>query len=492
MKLWVVGSVDDAEPVWEENEPKKSELSKLFIGTAANESTKWMTGTADHTYVLERKEGPFLEFVRKKSLSKPSIVRIEFRGSCNGLMCLSQDEDDVVNLLVVLHPHVDIRTSGIIDTAYAFHLILRDQNFIDYYNCYDRNYPWIFSYAIVNQDRERVGFIYGVRSTDQRRVTIGPFKGGEDWVLIDTCDSLMLFYDTADPFSVVLLVVNPINKRVDTVILPPDVPLDYYHEECDIHITTDGDGYKIVYLKLVKGIPQYCKYHSWARQPLIVRDEMAAELDQSRNIVLSRGSGTVLYTVFYEEGDNAPVYKVTSFYEVPKPQGYDDQDVEDMPFSSWFYCGGLAFYIECFENKVNGNTLSDIISMGLYKRNENGSAYTLLKEVPRDMYMPMPTNLASITVKEVEGELNVALQTNRIGVDVDAKTYIYLYHVKNDDWLKTIVFAPADPFSVVLLVVNPINKRVDTVILPHDVLIDYYHEECDIQITTDGDEYNIV
>ncbi|GJX52909.1 hypothetical protein Tco_0281278 [Tanacetum coccineum] len=43
MKLWVVGSVDDAQPVWEENEPKKSELSKLFIGTAANESTKWMS-----------------------------------------------------------------------------------------------------------------------------------------------------------------------------------------------------------------------------------------------------------------------------------------------------------------------------------------------------------------------------------------------------------------------------------------------------------------
>ncbi|GJX52904.1 hypothetical protein Tco_0281273 [Tanacetum coccineum] len=153
-------------------------------------------------------------------------------------------------------------------------------------NLSHRNYPCIFSYSVVNQEQERVGFIHGVRSTDQRRVTIGPFKGGEDWVLIDLCDSLMLFYDTANPFYVVFLVCNPINKRVDTIILPHDVPLDYYHEECDIQITTDGDEYKIVFLKLVKGVPQYCEYHSsrpgdWARQLLIVPDEMDAELDQS-------------------------------------------------------------------------------------------------------------------------------------------------------------------------------------------------------------------
>ncbi|GJT24349.1 F-box domain containing protein [Tanacetum coccineum] len=37
------------------------------------------TGTTDHTYVLEPKEGPFLEFLRKKPLSKASHVRIEVR-----------------------------------------------------------------------------------------------------------------------------------------------------------------------------------------------------------------------------------------------------------------------------------------------------------------------------------------------------------------------------------------------------------------------------
>ncbi|GJV16284.1 F-box domain containing protein [Tanacetum coccineum] len=62
------------------------------------------TGTAYHTYVLQPKEGPFLEFFSKKSLSKSSKVEIEFGGSCNGLMCLSQDEDDIVTSLVVVHP----------------------------------------------------------------------------------------------------------------------------------------------------------------------------------------------------------------------------------------------------------------------------------------------------------------------------------------------------------------------------------------------------
>ncbi|GKD81238.1 F-box domain containing protein [Tanacetum coccineum] len=55
-------------------------------------------------YVLEPKEGPFLEYLHKKPLSKYSIVRIVVRGSCNGLMCLSQDEDNVITSLVVVHP----------------------------------------------------------------------------------------------------------------------------------------------------------------------------------------------------------------------------------------------------------------------------------------------------------------------------------------------------------------------------------------------------
>nr|GEW35855.1 hypothetical protein [Tanacetum cinerariifolium] len=53
---------------------------------------------------LVPKEGPFLEFLQRKPLSRSSIVRIKVRGSCNGLMCLSQDEDDIVTSLVVVHP----------------------------------------------------------------------------------------------------------------------------------------------------------------------------------------------------------------------------------------------------------------------------------------------------------------------------------------------------------------------------------------------------
>ncbi|GJW12079.1 F-box domain containing protein, partial [Tanacetum coccineum] len=70
------------------------------------ESKQTGTGTTDCTCKpkLEPKEDPFLEFLRKKPLSKSSDVQIEFRGSCNGLMCLSQDEDKAVTSLVVVHP----------------------------------------------------------------------------------------------------------------------------------------------------------------------------------------------------------------------------------------------------------------------------------------------------------------------------------------------------------------------------------------------------
>ncbi|GJV01092.1 F-box domain containing protein [Tanacetum coccineum] len=67
------------------------------------ESKQTETGTP-LTYVLEPKEYPFLEFLRKKPLKKSLEVRIHVRGSCNGLMCLSQDEGNAVTLLVVVHP----------------------------------------------------------------------------------------------------------------------------------------------------------------------------------------------------------------------------------------------------------------------------------------------------------------------------------------------------------------------------------------------------
>nr|GFA32485.1 hypothetical protein [Tanacetum cinerariifolium] len=67
------------------------------------ESKQTETGTP-LTYVLEQKEYPFLEFLRQKPLKKSSDVRIKVRGSCNGLMCLSQDERNAVTSLVVVHP----------------------------------------------------------------------------------------------------------------------------------------------------------------------------------------------------------------------------------------------------------------------------------------------------------------------------------------------------------------------------------------------------
>ncbi|PWA48263.1 F-box domain-containing protein [Artemisia annua] len=61
------------------------------------------TGTT-HDYVLKPKEGPFLEFLRKKPLFEYSYAQIEVLGSCNGHICLSQDEYNIVTLLVVVHP----------------------------------------------------------------------------------------------------------------------------------------------------------------------------------------------------------------------------------------------------------------------------------------------------------------------------------------------------------------------------------------------------
>ncbi|GJT57861.1 F-box domain containing protein [Tanacetum coccineum] len=54
--------------------------------------------------VFEPKKGPFLEFLRKRPPCGSSIRRIEAQGSCNGLICLSQDDGYVITSLAVLHP----------------------------------------------------------------------------------------------------------------------------------------------------------------------------------------------------------------------------------------------------------------------------------------------------------------------------------------------------------------------------------------------------
>ncbi|GKB38314.1 F-box domain containing protein [Tanacetum coccineum] len=63
-----------------------------------------LTG-ASHNYVLKAKEvPPFLEFLHKTPLSKSSVVDIRVQGSCNGQICLLQDDGQVVTSLAVVHP----------------------------------------------------------------------------------------------------------------------------------------------------------------------------------------------------------------------------------------------------------------------------------------------------------------------------------------------------------------------------------------------------
>ncbi|GJW79541.1 F-box domain containing protein [Tanacetum coccineum] len=62
------------------------------------------TAGASDNYVLEAKEGPFLEYLRKTPLCESSRVKIRVQGCCNGLIYLSQDDGEVVTSLVVVHP----------------------------------------------------------------------------------------------------------------------------------------------------------------------------------------------------------------------------------------------------------------------------------------------------------------------------------------------------------------------------------------------------
>ncbi|GKA34203.1 F-box domain containing protein [Tanacetum coccineum] len=55
-------------------------------------------------YVLEPKEEPFLEHLCKEPLSRSSIFNIKVRGSCNGVMCILQDDSYVITSLAVVHP----------------------------------------------------------------------------------------------------------------------------------------------------------------------------------------------------------------------------------------------------------------------------------------------------------------------------------------------------------------------------------------------------
>ncbi|GKB24785.1 F-box domain containing protein [Tanacetum coccineum] len=77
-------------------------IKKITLSLCFHVSESKQAGTTH--LVFEPTKGPFLEFLHKKPLSRSSIVRIEARGSCNGLICLSQDEGHVITSLFVIHP----------------------------------------------------------------------------------------------------------------------------------------------------------------------------------------------------------------------------------------------------------------------------------------------------------------------------------------------------------------------------------------------------
>ncbi|GJZ80365.1 F-box domain containing protein [Tanacetum coccineum] len=55
-------------------------------------------------HVFEPKKVPDFMFVGKKPLNEDSITRVRFRGSCNGVICISEDDCEVVTTLAVIHP----------------------------------------------------------------------------------------------------------------------------------------------------------------------------------------------------------------------------------------------------------------------------------------------------------------------------------------------------------------------------------------------------
>ncbi|GJT50668.1 F-box domain containing protein [Tanacetum coccineum] len=77
-------------------------INKITLSLCFHVSESKQAGTTD--LVFKPTMGPFLEFIRKKPLSRSSIVRIEARGSCDGLICLSQDDGHVITSLAVIHP----------------------------------------------------------------------------------------------------------------------------------------------------------------------------------------------------------------------------------------------------------------------------------------------------------------------------------------------------------------------------------------------------
>ncbi|PWA51067.1 beta-amyrin synthase [Artemisia annua] len=55
-------------------------------------------------HVFEPNNVPDFQFVCKKPLNKDSLTRVRFRGSCNGVICISEDDGKVVTTLAVIHP----------------------------------------------------------------------------------------------------------------------------------------------------------------------------------------------------------------------------------------------------------------------------------------------------------------------------------------------------------------------------------------------------
>nr|GEY68335.1 hypothetical protein [Tanacetum cinerariifolium] len=59
-------------------------------------------GSANH--VLKPKKYPDFNFLYKKTLSKENVTRVQLLGYCNGLIYILQDDHQVINSLVAIHP----------------------------------------------------------------------------------------------------------------------------------------------------------------------------------------------------------------------------------------------------------------------------------------------------------------------------------------------------------------------------------------------------
>nr|GEV26478.1 hypothetical protein [Tanacetum cinerariifolium] len=132
---------------------------------------------------------------------------------------------------------------------------------------------------LLEKIKKMVGYIDGMRTSDEQRIRLGPFRGhdADCWQLVDISESYLLFYYPGEPFS--LVVVNVVTNTFEMLGVPDDVSLD--HGEYVIKIIAEAER----------------------------MDDTTQEVDDRRNIILYNDEEDQLYTIFFKEGnDNISVY----------------------------------------------------------------------------------------------------------------------------------------------------------------------------------------